>query len=756
MAKYILSILSIVLLISISSCHEEKTATGGQGYLYLGIEKNVTMQTKAAEVNPIISVAILNAAEDTVKFIADYEAEKASEGILLDAGAYDVVVSSGKKDSAAFDLPYFYGETACEIKTNQVTSAKVTCKIANTKVTVDYSDDFKKYFTDYSTTISNSSGSLTFKKGETRGGFFAPEKLLAQLALTNTDGEQFELKREYEDIQERYHYKLYFKLSGDPENPEDKGEAGGKFDDITVDESADTVVVSIPIKVEDLENIKAPELTLEGLGENNNLEAKKGEFAGSSLKLIAVCGIDQLLVAVESDSLTNRDGIPQTFDLANLDAGTRTKLENIHFPIPENIKGATGELTFDLTEMSKALASYEDMIQTHRFTFTVKDTKTQEQSVSFSYSVKPNVAVITKEIATMNIWSTFTFFSGESDSEDDFGFEYKKATDNTWTPVPVASKNKDGKTFSAFVQGLQPKTEYVYRAFGYDQEGNKIEGNEVKFKTDYANEDDNGKPFVPNLSFDDWNKDGKTWYAGSTTEIKNKNVFWDSGNRGTSQGLAAVFGAKNPTYPEEHNGGKSVCLKSQYVGLGGSLGQFAAGNLYTGQFQETYTSDPMGARIHFGRPFISRPTQLKGWYKYLPATVDYGGHKELTPGTKDKCSIYIALTDVEGLGETAYEVNTRNGQFIDFSEKNSNIIAYGTLSEDESLGAPDWTQFTIDLKYRDITRKPKYIIIVVSASKYGDYFTGGEGSIMYLDDLDLNFNYNPDSFVGTSLEGLAE
>lgn len=754
MAKYILSILSIVLLISISSCNEDKTTTRGQGYLYLGIEKNVTMQTKA--VDPVLAVAILNAAEDTVKYIADFEAEKASEGILLDAGSYQVVVASGKKDSAAWELPNFYGKTACEITANQVTSAKVTCKIANTKVTVDYSDDFKKYFIDYSTTVSNSSGSLTYAKGETRGGFFAPEKLLAQLALTNTDGEKFELKREYEDIQERYHYRLYFKLSGDPDNPDDSGEAGGKLDNITVEEKADTIYVSIPIMVEDLENIKAPELTLEGFGANNNLEAKKGEFEGSSLKLFAMCGVDQLLVTVESDSLINHDGIPQTFDLANLDAGTRTKLESIHFPIPDDIKGATGELTFDLTEMSNALVSFDDKIQTHRFTFTVKDTKTQEQHVSFSYSVKPNVAVITKEIATMNIWSTFTFFSGESDSKEDFGFEYKKASDSKWTPVSVASKNSDGKTFSAFIKDLKPKTEYVYRAFGNDQGGNKVEGNEVKFKTDYANEDDNGKPFVPNLSFDTWNKNVNTWYAGSTTEIENKNVFWDSGNKGTSQGLAAIFGAKNPTYPKDHNGGKSVCLESQYVGLGGSLGQFAAGNLYTGQFQETYTSNPMGARIHFGRPFISRPTQLKGWYKYLPATVNRGGHKELTQGTKDKCSIYIALTDVEGLGETAYEVNTRNGQFIDFSEENSNIIAYGTLSEEESVGAPDWTQFTIDLKYRDITRKPKYIIIVISASKYGDYFTGGDGSIMYLDDLDLNFNYNSASFVGTSLEGLAE
>lgn len=721
-----------MLLIGFVSCNEEKSTVNGQGYLYLGVEKNVTMQTKA--VDPVLAVAILNATEDTVKYIADFEAEKASEGILLDAGSYQVVVASGKKDSAAWELPNFYGKTACEIKANQVTSAKVTCKIANTKVTVDYSDDFKKYFADYSTTVSNSSGSLTYAKGETRGGFFAPEKLLTQLKLTNTDGEQFELKREYEDIQERYHYKLYFKLSGDPDNPDDSGEAGGKFDDITVDESADTVVVSIPIKVEDLENIKAPEFTLEGFGENNNLEAKKEEFVGSSLKLIAICGVEQLLVSIESDSLIGRTGIPSSFDLANLDAETRTKLESIHFPIPENIKGATGELTFDLTEMSNALVSFDDKIQTHRFTFTVKDTKTQEQNVSFSYSVKPNVAVITKEIATMNIWSTFTFFSGESDSKEGFGFEYKKASDSEWIPVSVASKNPDGKTFSAFIKDLKPKTEYVYRAIGEDLDGEPVTGNEVKFKTDYANEDDNGKPFVPNLSFEDWHTNNKLQYPNK----EGAEPFWATGN-------TDMFLKFNFTTKVSGEVGNAAQLRSQDV----MSTKLAAGNLFTGSFK----LDGMDGVLTLGQSCRLRPTSLSGRYSYDPKTITTKYATSDLPSyvhndIPDTCSIYIALTT------SKITVATKNRTLFDKNDKS--IIAYGELSSDKAIGTNGYQDFTIPLVYREgkETEIPIYIIIVCSASKFGDYFVGGDGSTLLLDEFELGFDYNPASFVGTSLEGL--
>jgi len=53
-----------------------------------------------------------------------------------------------------------------------------------------------------------------------------------------------------------------------------------------------------------------------------------------------------------------------------------------------------------------------------------------------------------------------------------------------------------------------------------------------------------------------------------------------------------------------------------------------------------------------------------------------------------------------------------------------------------------YEQFTIKLDYRDVTRTPKYIVIVAAASKYGDYFTGGVGSTLYLDEFE--FIYDPD------------
>ena len=65
------------------------------------------------------------------------------------------------------------------------------------------------------------------------------------------------------------------------------------------------------------------------------------------------------------------------------------------------------------------------------------------------------------------------------------------------------------------------------------------------------------------------------------------------------------------------------------------------------------------------------------------------------------------------------------------------VIAYGAMSTAEHVS--EYRRFTIPIKYRDTTRKPKHIVIVATACKYGDYFTGSENSVMYVDEFELGF-----------------
>ena len=187
------------------------------------------------------------------------------------------------------------------------------------------------------------------------------------------------------------------------------------------------------------------------------------------------------------------------------------------------------------------------------------------------------------------------------------------------------------------------------------------------------------------------------------------------------------------TTPDEaykHSGKYSVKLQSQFVGVMG-IGKFAAGNLFTGQF---IGRDGTNGILDFGRTFTSRPSKLRGYIKYTPGTVDYSETDALTNG-RDRYRHCLYRTWRLGCPGTYHDKKIKTCSI----KMNEKIIAYGeqelttqTQGQDGGL-----LEFEIPLDYRSLTRIPSYIVIVASASKYGDYFTGSTGSTMWLDDLEL-------------------
>ena len=141
-----------------------------------------------------------------------------------------------------------------------------------------------------------------------------------------------------------------------------------------------------------------------------------------------------------------------------------------------------------------------------------------------------------------------------------------------------------------------------------------------------------------------------------------------------------------------------------------------------------------GASLNFGRPYTGRPSALKGYYKYNSGTIDKAkAPYESLMGVKDTCHIYVALFT----WDKPFPVNTNTGTFVDLTWNNESMVAFGELKQGETIR--DYTAFTIPLTYRDLTTKPTYVLIVASASKYGDYFTGSTSSVLLVDECELVF-----------------
>ncbi len=338
--------------------------------------------------------------------------------------------------------------------------------------------------------------------------------------------------------------------------------------------------------------------------------------------------------------------------------------------------------------------------------------------------VEPTDVVV--DITQCDMWARRAYLAAAGDSSGECGFNYRELGASTWLSVAQSDIVTSEGTFSATITDLSPQTTYEFKAYSFDDESTTTTAT-----TEIAMPLTNG-------DLEEWSKPSTAWlpYLDASTR------FWDSGNMGSS----AIVNLTTPYYDDLPNSGSTTAaqLKSYNV-----LVKFAAGNLFVGQFVKVAGTNGI---VGFGQPFTQRPTALKGWMKYNCGVIDLVG--TVPPGetivagqTPDTGIIYAALgtwtpeefgysSDGELLGteQTPIIVDTRSTATF-FSPYSSAVISYGELLFTESQS--EWVEFTIPLEYNSLSAIPTHLVIVASASRYGDYFTGSTSSTMWLDELEL-------------------
>ena len=88
-------------------------------------------------------------------------------------------------------------------------------------------------------------------------------------------------------------------------------------------------------------------------------------------------------------------------------------------------------------------------------------------------------------------------------------------------------------------------------------------------------------------------------------------------------------------------------------------------------------------------------------------------------------------------------MDTRDQSTLFSLERYKNqIVAFAELKEDGSTNN-EYKEFNLKLEYLKSTETPRYIGIMCTSSKYGDYFIGGEGSTLFIDDFELIYSQEP-------------
>lgn len=359
------------------------------------------------------------------------------------------------------------------------------------------------------------------------------------------------------------------------------------------------------------------------------------------------------------------------------------------------------------------------------FPMVLDCTLTRHFSVEYnSNEIDWAVTFLSKPVAvdmtSVNAWTYSAELEGITNGKGTPVFEYCIEDSGEW--IQYSDLTINGTKAFATLTDLFEDTVYQVRMSNGEDVSEVIE-----FRTGQAAQ-------LENMDFETWHQasPNECWYPfpeGETSGI------WGTANPGTN-----VIDPMNPTRPEfEHvaiPGSTAVRLESMTP-----FGVFAAGNIFTGKFNKFSFTD-MTAYLEWGTPFTGRPYALKGYLDYAPVLIDktqdrVGGkanpHKDKF-GLMDHLQILAVLVD-----EAENEAD--KGPFQVVSSKpglpdlrnDPRVIAFGTIESDKNTGGK-YEEFECVLEYKD-NREPDYVIIVACSSLWGNFFTGGVGSVLYVDDF---------------------
>lgn len=409
---------------------------------------------------------------------------------------------------------------------------------------------------------------------------------------------------------------------------------------------------------------------------------------------------------------TARVSVPMGTDL-NAIVVTRLKLG------PEGIT--------TMTPSEEELTSFE--------TYRTVDIRYHDFEERWSLYVVPTDVKV--ELTRADAWTRLIWLYAQGLPGTELGFRYRIQGTEEWTQVAPQRVEITGGTFKACIAGLMPDT--VYEVVAYSGE----DVSSVAVVTTQS------EITLVNGGFEQWSASDGIVYPGPDKD----GAWWGTGNTG-----AAIAGTTLTDKTEDirpgSQGSYAAKLESKLAGIAG-VGRLAAGNLFIGRYVATRGTNGI---VGFGRPFDARPTALRGWVKYQSGEItDVGATQPpgvtIAKGDPDCGIIYFALgtwTPEEygvcekeegdkqvGTDEVPICIDTRDKNTF-FNPNSPAVVAYGEMVFDRSVD--EWQEFTIKLKYNATDIVPTHIVLVCSASRYGDYYTGSRDSKMWVDDFELIYD----------------
>lgn len=354
--------------LTLASCSDEAGLDlgKGQGALRLALRTSAEVAVSAptrAEIPTLAAPEIGqfavrltksdNSYSKTWDSVDDFNAEEAFR-----TGTYTLEAFVGDIDTEGFDAPYFHGSAEVSVLEAKETQASVTASLANSMVSVDYTEGFKNYFKDYSARVHSAGHSyIDFAADETRAAFIAPGEVDLTVSFTNPQGQSTSLQPAGFTAKPRHHYRVKFDVA------EGTGNAVLKiiFEDTLVSED-----VTIDL-TDELFTTPAPSVKAEGFVSGSAIEALEGNAPAAPFVFTVVARgtMAEANLTVDSESAPS---FGREVNLVGASEAVQKQIASSGINAVGFFRNPDKLARLDVTEFVKTLPA-----GTHRISLVVKD-----------------------------------------------------------------------------------------------------------------------------------------------------------------------------------------------------------------------------------------------------------------------------------------------------------------------------------------------------------------------------------------------
>lgn len=179
-------------------------------------------------------------------------------------GHYTMSAFYGSLDEEGFERPYYYGEETFSVKEDETENVSITARLANSMVSISYTEAFLTYFKDFSSTIHSPGGAyIVVPKEETRPAYLKPGEVTVAVSLTKQNGVSATFQPASFTAEARHHYRITLDVNN--------GEVGEAQLVVIFDDSVEEENVTIDLS-DEVMTAPAPEVSPRGFTPGTPLE----------------------------------------------------------------------------------------------------------------------------------------------------------------------------------------------------------------------------------------------------------------------------------------------------------------------------------------------------------------------------------------------------------------------------------------------------------------------------------------------------